>query len=148
MGRERLFWQTFADPAAWHAHLMALSRSPADFLAASYYNPPRLTSNLEQLLDSVLGSPAYRSFLDDGGFEAMRHAFDDLRVPTLIVGGREDGMVPLDAMRAAAAHVPGAHFEVLARCGHFPSIEQPSELHFTIQRFLQTRARTAQEATP
>jgi pimeloyl-ACP methyl ester carboxylesterase len=48
-----------------------------------------------------------------------------IRVPTLVVWGREDRAVPLAYGEAYARGIPGATLEVLDRCGHLPPFEHP-----------------------
>jgi 2-hydroxymuconate-semialdehyde hydrolase len=124
------------DPPAWRTMLTKLSGSPESFLKAAYYRPPRLTAALLDLFQDVMGRPAYNAFLEGPGLEAMSSAFDDLRIPTLFVAGREDQIISAEAVNAAAARIPGARVEWLARCGHFPAAEQPEELVYYIRRFL------------
>jgi len=125
-----------ADVDAWWQRLQALSQSPEAFMDAAYYRPPQLTDTLQRLIDATLSSPAYQSFLEGDGFTAMATTFDDLTVPTLFVNGQSDTIIPAEAVTAAAAHVPNAQLEWLARCGHFPPVEQPEELIYTIRNFL------------
>ena len=125
-----------ADTASWWQRLMNLSDSPERFMQAAYYHPPVLTETLHELIDDVLNRPAYRSFLEGDGFAAMQTTFDDITVPTLFVAGEDDGIIGETAVRAAAEAVPQAKLEWLARCGHFPPVEQPEELIYTIRNFL------------
>ena len=66
----------------------------------------------------------------------MLTAFDGLTVPTLFVAGERDQIIPAAAVEAAVRRVPDARLEWLARCGHFPPIEQSEELLYTIRSFL------------
>jgi pimeloyl-ACP methyl ester carboxylesterase len=126
------------DPTVWRQMLADLSAVPDLFLKAAYYRPPKLTADLRNLFLDVMRRPAYRAFLEGAGLEALSCAFDGLRIPTLFVAGQEDGIITPEAVRAAAARVPGARIEWLARCGHFPAAEQPEELIFVIRSFLKT----------
>jgi len=51
-----------------------------------------------------------------------------ISVPTLCVGGSEDGSTPPDLVRSLAALIPGAGFEVIEGAGHLPCIEKPDAL--------------------
>jgi 2-hydroxymuconate-semialdehyde hydrolase len=124
------------DPPAWRDMLYRLSTAPEEFLNFAYHRPPKLTETVRTLIHDVMSRPAYRAFLDGKGLEAMSSAFDDLRVPTLFVAGLEDRIIPPAAVSAAAARIPGARVEWLARCGHFPPAEQPEELVYYIRDFL------------
>lgn len=60
-----------------------------------------------------------------------------ISAPTLVIAGDEDRSTPVDLVRACAAAIPGARFEVLAGAGHIPSIEQPAVLARLIEGFLE-----------
>jgi pimeloyl-ACP methyl ester carboxylesterase len=48
-----------------------------------------------------------------------------IECPTLVIAGREDAIMGLDAAEEIAAAVPGARLEVIERCGHVSTLEQP-----------------------
>ncbi len=48
-----------------------------------------------------------------------------LRIPTLVIWGREDRLLPLADGRHVASQIPGARTVVIGDCGHIPSVEQP-----------------------
>jgi 3-oxoadipate enol-lactonase len=55
--------------------------------------------------------------------------------PTLLVTGDEDPIAPPVAVRTIAARMGGARALVFARCGHWPTLERPSELTAALQDF-------------
>lgn len=48
-----------------------------------------------------------------------------IRCPTLVVCGRQDPWVPVDAHREIAAAMPDARLVVVEACGHFVPMERP-----------------------
>jgi triacylglycerol lipase len=48
-----------------------------------------------------------------------------LKVPTLVIWGRDDRLLPLSDGRHIASLIPGAHSVIIGDCGHIPSVEQP-----------------------
>ncbi|WP_414621554.1 alpha/beta fold hydrolase [Calothrix sp. CCY 0018] len=124
------------NPTTWWEYLMDLSESPKKFMEAAYYRSPKLTKSLQKLIDGVLSRPAYQSFLDRGGFEFMQSCFEDIKVPTLIVAGEEDNIIPQADVLKLSEKLPDAQLDWLARCGHFSPSEQPEELLFLIKNFL------------
>src|SRR4029077_3928941 len=48
-----------------------------------------------------------------------------LRVPTAVVHGRHDALVPLATAEDVAHRIPGARLTVLDDSGHAPLLEQP-----------------------
>jgi 3-oxoadipate enol-lactonase len=59
-----------------------------------------------------------------------------IATPTLVVAGEDDQSTPVALVRACAAAIPGARFEILPGVGHIPSIEQPAALAGLIGQFL------------
>jgi len=57
-------------------------------------------------------------------------------VPTLLIWGSEDKVVPLSAGHAYSAAIRGAKLVVLRGLGHHPEIERPSEFVEQLQNFL------------
>ncbi len=53
----------------------------------------------------------------------------ELRMPTLIIHGEQDQLVPLAAAREAVRRNPAIRLEVLPRCGHWPQRDAPDEFN-------------------
>lgn len=51
-----------------------------------------------------------------------------VEVPTLLIHGRRDAIVPLSAAREAAAAIPGAELVVIDDAGHVPTMTRPREV--------------------
>jgi pimeloyl-ACP methyl ester carboxylesterase/alkanesulfonate monooxygenase SsuD/methylene tetrahydromethanopterin reductase-like flavin-dependent oxidoreductase (luciferase family) len=56
--------------------------------------------------------------------------------PTLVLWGRQDGLVSVLYAERWQARIPGAVLEVIDRCGHLPPIERPAEFASAVLRFL------------
>ena len=50
-----------------------------------------------------------------------------LQVPTLIVWGENDEMIPVRPAHKIQQSVPGSQLRILADCGHLPALEKPAE---------------------
>jgi pimeloyl-ACP methyl ester carboxylesterase len=59
-----------------------------------------------------------------------------IRVPTLVMCGREDALTPLDAHQLMARQVPGAELVVIDRCGHLSTVERPDAVNAALRRWL------------
>jgi pimeloyl-ACP methyl ester carboxylesterase len=59
-----------------------------------------------------------------------------VRVPTLVVWGEHDGIVPREAGEAYAAGIPGARFVTLPGTAHLPHLEQPAAFVRLVDDFL------------
>lgn len=63
-----------------------------------------------------------------------------IRVPTLVVAGLEDTVVPLRAKEELAARIPGARLVTVPRSGHATPTDQPVLFNRLLLQFLKTVA--------
>lgn len=63
-------------------------------------------------------------------------AYQRIEVPTLIVEGRNDKLLPAGWAANIAAQIPGARSVIVDNAGHCPQIEQPSTVNELLLRFL------------
>jgi pimeloyl-ACP methyl ester carboxylesterase len=61
---------------------------------------------------------------------------DTIGVPTLVVAGREDQLIPVDHARSMSRLIPNAHFTLIAGAGHLAPMEQPVPTSRVIAEFL------------
>ena len=59
-----------------------------------------------------------------------------LTQPTLVVGARQDRIMPPAGTPEVARLIPGSRLVWLEECGHLPMIEQPTRYHQTVRSFL------------
>jgi 3-oxoadipate enol-lactonase len=64
-----------------------------------------------------------------------------VRVPTLVVCGAEDAGTPPSENRRLAGLVPGARYEEMAQCRHFPNVERPDEFNRIMMGWLEAHKR-------
>jgi 3-oxoadipate enol-lactonase len=62
---------------------------------------------------------------------------DRLRVPTLVLSGREDVQFPWRSAEDASRRIPGARFAAIEGAGHFPMVERPVETVRLLTGFLE-----------
>jgi pimeloyl-ACP methyl ester carboxylesterase len=90
------------------------------------------TWELARELASLVG---WRPYMHD---PALPHVLRRVRkLPTLIVWGRQDAIVPVSAGEAYHQAIPGSRLVVLDHCGHRPEIEQADEFVRVVREFLQ-----------
>ncbi|HXH12521.1 MAG TPA: alpha/beta hydrolase [Alphaproteobacteria bacterium] len=58
----------------------------------------------------------------------LRHRLHRIDVPTLLIWGASDGVVPVAYAEAYRALIPGARLVVIPDAGHLPHVEQPDLL--------------------
>ena len=59
-----------------------------------------------------------------------------IKVPTLVITGDEDTMIPVDESRAMAGAIPGATLVIVPRTGHLANLEQPDAFNHAFHEFL------------
>ena len=79
-----------------------------------------------------------RGVIDPGGqtVSALDRLYLAADVPTLIVWGDEDRIIPVDHAHAAHEAIPGSRLEILEGVGHFPHAEAPELFVEILEDFL------------
>ncbi len=88
-----------------------------------------------------------RSVIDVQGqvVTMLDRAYLATRMPTLIVWGARDVVVPVRDAHVAHAAVPGSRLEILPHAGHFPHRTDPGRFVAVVHEFLRTTAPTAHD---
>lgn len=93
-------------------------------------------------LSGVLRATAPAGWI--GALEAMKNRRDQtdllptISVPTLVVVGDSDALVPLDVAEAMAKAIPDARLEVIPDAGHVSNLESPAVFNRALAEFLST----------
>lgn len=128
----------------WAALARSRSMTRAS-LQGIFHDPKKLTEELVDAVYAELNKPragaAFRSFQrNEVRCEGMNTVYMDqlakVRVPTLIVHGLHDSLVPLRFAQQAHALLPGSQLKVIPNAGHWPQREQPQEFLEAITAFL------------
>ncbi len=69
--------------------------------------------------------------------ETWTDRYPTIEVPTLLIHGEEDVVVPSSVARRLVTHLPDARLEMLSGCGHVPPEERPQESLDLVLRFLE-----------
>jgi pimeloyl-ACP methyl ester carboxylesterase len=108
--------------------------------------PKLLAARTAETQPAVLGH--VRSMIDETRAEGALVAIAGLRdrkdstdllasvdVPTLVIAGEEDAIIPVDVQRALT-RIPGATMEVIPGAGHLTPVEQPEAFNRAVSTFL------------
>jgi pimeloyl-ACP methyl ester carboxylesterase len=81
-----------------------------------------------------------RSVIDPGGqrVDATDRLYLAADVPTLIVWGRRDPIIPVRHAGAAQRGMPGSRLEVFDEAGHFPQLDEPGRFAIALADFVDT----------
>jgi pimeloyl-ACP methyl ester carboxylesterase len=105
MSAVMLFAQPWRVPAAFYTEQHELGRRPGQLEAST---------------------AMARALFDTGGQrEVLLDQLHRLRMPTLVVWGANDYVVPVSHAWAAVQRLPDGRLSVFGDCGHLPHVEQP-----------------------
>ncbi len=68
-----------------------------------------------------------------------REGLSDIRVPTMVLVGREDAITPPDHAKALVSAIAGAHYVEVPDCGHLSTLERPEAVTTALDAFLAGR---------
>lgn len=79
-----------------------------------------------------------RAVIDPGGqsVSATDRLYLAAGLPTLIVWGDQDPVIPVEHGRRAHELIPGSHLEIFEGCGHFPHVEAPQRFADVLRDFV------------
>ena len=107
---------------------------PVEWLKEQY-RLARLPGFLEAQLATVRAQVGLR-----GQRELLLDRLPFLKVPTLVVWGERDRVLPPAQAREAIVRIPDGSLELVPDCGHLPQVERPDHLAEILARFLGERA--------
>jgi pimeloyl-ACP methyl ester carboxylesterase len=112
-------------------------------LKASYYDKSKVTEEQLRAYAEPLASKGGRHGLLETSRQCVPANSDEvvaklghITVPTLILWGRQDEVIPLIVGELLDQAIPDSTLEVFEQCGHVPQEEKPSETIASISRFL------------
>jgi pimeloyl-ACP methyl ester carboxylesterase len=82
-----------------------------------------------------------RAVIDIGGQSISAHDHLDgaLPVPTMVVWGSKDRMIPASHARSVEAQLPDCRVEMFEGAGHFPHLEDPDRFARVLREFIDAR---------
>ncbi|MEM8676877.1 MAG: alpha/beta hydrolase [Cyanobacteria bacterium P01_G01_bin.67] len=115
------------------------------FMARFLHRPIAKSDRLAFLEDFLLADyeaavgTIYTS-VSEQAVATMPQEFSKLEVPTLMISGEKDIIIPAKMGRQAAALNDKIHYVELAQTSHFPMLEDPAAYLNTIRNFLQVNS--------
>jgi pimeloyl-ACP methyl ester carboxylesterase len=128
-----------ATPLAFSAQTRAFRRprARARAFAGIFDNPGELRPEL--IWEFFQGGERGAAFVDAlsslAGYDFLDR-LSEISVPTLIVWGRQDHVVPPADALEFARRIEHARLEVFDRCGHVPMAERPMRFNRLLEEFL------------
>lgn len=110
--------------------------------ALTFYDPAHATEALVEEMHELVNDRARVTRLikmaRSTKAESVADRLPDIRVPTLLIWGRNDLITPPDVAEAFQRSIPQAALHFIDRCGHAPMIEHPEVFNRLLLDFLHT----------
>jgi pimeloyl-ACP methyl ester carboxylesterase len=128
-----------AAPLLFQVRKVGLVRPRARQLAFGgiFHYPNRLRPELlYEQMEPALQSPGFPDAIRTLIGYDIRERLAEIEVPTLIVWGRDDRLVPLPAAYSYQRRIPGSRLVVFERTGHLPQLERPARFNRLVEEFI------------
>lgn len=113
----------------------------------AFYNPDLVTEDMVNLNYELLKIPGVKdamlSMIRNGASISgpnpeviISDKLHLVKVPTLLIHGAQDRVVPLEYAQNACRLIPDCRLEIIDECGHCPHIEKASEFNEAVISFL------------
>jgi pimeloyl-ACP methyl ester carboxylesterase len=66
------------------------------------------------------------------------HRLKQVSIPTLILWGRYDGLLPVGNAFSGLSHIPGSRLQIFENSAHLPMLEEPELFNTAVNNFLRT----------
>ncbi len=108
-----------------------------DFVAAGFraHPEPELIRREAEVLRRTPADVRYGDFLACDAFNAVE-LVGEIRVPTLVLVGREDRMTPVKYSQFLAERIADSRLVIVEGAGHYVMLEQPAEVNRALLDFL------------
>lgn len=123
-GTAQLWEEAFFDPALVTEEWVEL-----------YYELDCLPGNQESMLATLRSLATLRGIRDEV-LALIRDNLERITVPTLVVWGQQDSLMPVEHAQVAQSGIPGAKVHIFDRCGHMPQMEHPEAFNALVREFL------------
>jgi pimeloyl-ACP methyl ester carboxylesterase len=91
---------------------------------------------LQEQIDPSIRSPGFADSIRAIGGYDTRHRLTEIEVPTLVVWGLKDRIVPVEAAIGYHRLIPESRLELFERTGHVPQMERPARFNSLLDDFL------------
>jgi pimeloyl-ACP methyl ester carboxylesterase len=99
------------------------------FMQLTEYALPWARRSYEQRMQGMMDVEACRPY-------RVRERLHELKLPSLLIWGRNDPRAHYERAQEAIRHMPDARLVAFDRCKHFPHIEHPAKFNDLVRRFM------------
>ena len=91
---------------------------------------------LWEQIEPSIGAPGLASAVSAIAGYDTRHRLPEIEIPTMIVWGLRDRIVPVEAAIGYHRLIPRSRLEIFERTGHVPQMERPARFNALLHEFL------------
>lgn len=117
-----------------------ISTGGDEFLERAWHDPAKITPDVYAGYRKPLQAPHWDQALWELTKASSRpnlaERLDEIRMPTLVVTGDDDQVVPTEEGIRLAGEIPGASLVVFEDCGHVPQEECPEQFLTAVHNFM------------
>jgi pimeloyl-ACP methyl ester carboxylesterase len=114
-------------------------------LRKAYYDPSKITEEQVRAYTAPIAAPGGKHALLETGkqlvpanFDELIRRYKDIKVPTLIIWGRQDRIIPLKVGELLHRDLADSTLKIIEQCGHAPQEEKPEETVPLVRDFLKS----------
>jgi len=114
-------------------------------LRKAYYDPSKITEEQIAAYTAPIAAPGGKHALRETGSQLVPANFDelikrykDITVPTLIIWGRQDKIIPLEVGELLDRDITNSTLKIIEECGHAPQEEKPEDTVPLVWEFLES----------
>jgi pimeloyl-ACP methyl ester carboxylesterase len=90
----------------------------------------------EQIASGLTECPGFGDALHAAIRHDIRERLGMIEIPTLVLWGFDDMVIPVEAALSYHRRIPGSRLEIFERTGHVPQLERPSRFNAVLDDFL------------
>jgi pimeloyl-ACP methyl ester carboxylesterase len=104
-----------------------------------FRSPNKLRPELlqEQTRPGLQAPGFYDALVSIGGYDT-RDRLPEIEIPTLVVWGLNDQVVPVEAALGYHRLIPHSRLEIFERTGHLPQLERPARFNPLVEEFIES----------
>ncbi len=134
-----LAWKLFGPHYARRSRFIVSRRRAREFVFRPFVRyPARLREDLllEQIENGLKQADGFGDALHAVIRHDIRERLSEIEMPTMIVWGQSDRVIPMAAALSYHRRIPHSRLEIFERTGHVPQLERPTRFNAVLDDFL------------
>jgi 3-oxoadipate enol-lactonase len=123
--------------AEWGSPRVAEMMGPNLFAPQSFEKLPEVLRAVCEVVGRTLPAGIAAAQRGMAARPDMRDLLPKIAVPTLVIAGEDDAIIPAKEMESMAAAIPGAKFVAIPGAGHMTTMENPAAVNQALVGFVQ-----------